>query len=84
MEQISNKNLAYKVSIITIICNFLLMIFKFIAGILTHSIATISDAVHTGSDVLSTFVVMFGVKISNKNRIKIMNLGMKDLNVLRQ
>lgn len=70
MKQISNKKLAYKVSIITIICNFLLMIFKFIAGILTHSIATISDAVHTGSDVLSTFVVMFGVKISNKKSDK--------------
>lgn len=57
---------AYTVSIISIIGNIVLMIFKLFAGLISNSISLISDAVHTASDVLSTFVVMFGIKIANK------------------
>ncbi len=59
-----------KVSVITIIVNLILSVFKLAAGIVGNSGAMISDGVHSASDVLSTFVVMIGVKISNKDSDK--------------
>ncbi len=58
---------AYKVSIISIVVNVLLSVFKLLAGIVAHSSAMISDAIHTISDVFSTFVVMIGIKLSSKS-----------------
>lgn len=63
---ISREKLILQVSYLSIFVNVLLSIFKFVAGIIGHSVAMISDAVHSLSDVLSTFVVIIGVKISNK------------------
>ena len=64
-----NENMektAMKVSIISIIANVVLAAFKLVAGILAHSGAMISDAIHSASDVFSTFVVMIGIKIASK------------------
>lgn len=55
-----------KVSIFSIITNALLSIFKFIAGIIGHSSAMVSDAIHSLSDVISTIIVIIGLNISNK------------------
>lgn len=62
----SEKKLAMKVSVVTIVINALLSAFKLFAGIVGNSAAMISDAVHSASDVLSTFVVMAGVAVANK------------------
>lgn len=62
----SNKKIAMRVSIISIFVNIALSVFKFIAGVLANSGAMISDAVHSASDVLSTFVVIIGVNISGQ------------------
>lgn len=62
-----NEKIAYKASIISIIGNVFLSLFKLISGIIGHSIAMVSDAVHSISDVFSTIVVMIGIKISNKD-----------------
>ena len=61
-----SKQIAYKVSINTIIWNIILSVIKFLAGIFGKSQAMISDSIHSISDVLSTFVVMLGIKISSK------------------
>lgn len=66
----STKDIAIKVSIVSIIVNLLLSLFKLIAGIWGASGAMISDAVHSASDVFSTFIVMIGVTISNKKSDK--------------
>lgn len=55
-----------KVSFITITVNILLSAIKLIAGIIGHSNAMISDAIHSASDVFSTFVVLIGIKLSTK------------------
>lgn len=55
-----------KVSIVTLIINVLLSIIKLFAGIFGNSSAMISDAVHSISDVISTIIVIIGLKISNK------------------
>ena len=60
------KRTANKVSIISIIANTFLAIFKLLAGIFAHSSAMISDAIHSASDVFSSFVVIIGIKLSSK------------------
>lgn len=66
MVKQANESLAVHVSFVTILWNCLLTAFKLIAGIAAHSGAMISDAIHSASDVLSTFVVIVGVKLSGR------------------
>ena len=61
---------ANRVSFITIIGNVILSVVKFLAGIIAHSNAMISDAVHSASDVFSTIVVMIGIKLASKEADK--------------
>lgn len=61
------KKLAMKVSGVTIVVNLILSVFKLIIGIVGKSDAMISDAAHSASDVISTFFVMIGVNLSNKD-----------------
>lgn len=58
--------LAMHVSIVTIVGNVILSAFKLFAGIVANSGAMISDAVESTADVLSTLVVMAGMKLSGK------------------
>ena len=60
----NQEHIAMRVSYISILGNVLLSVFKLMAGIFAHSGAMITDAVHSASDVFSTFVVMIGIKIS--------------------
>lgn len=60
------KDIAYRVSFISIIINIFLSLLKLIAGIIGNSQAMISDAIHSASDVISTLVVIIGVYISRK------------------
>lgn len=55
-----------KLSLVSIIGNTVLAGFKIIAGIVGHSGAMISDAIHSFSDVLTTVIAFIGVKISKK------------------
>lgn len=61
-----NYKLGVKASWMTIVLNILLAIVKIVAGIIGKSKAMIADGLHTLSDVLTTFVVLFGLKISSK------------------
>lgn len=61
---------ANRVSLVSIICNATLSAFKFLAGIIAHSSAMVSDAVHSMSDVFSTFIVIIGVRLSVKESDK--------------
>ena len=60
----NQEQIAMRVSYISILGNVLLSVFKLMAVIFAHSGAMITDAVHSASDVFSTFVVMIGIKIS--------------------
>lgn len=57
---------AVNVSIVSIIGNLILSVFKLFAGITAHSGAMVSDAVHSASDVFSSIIVIIGVKLSAK------------------
>lgn len=64
------QKVANKVSFVTIIGNILLSVMKLIAGFIAHSNAMISDAIHSASDVFSTFVVIIGIKLASKKADK--------------
>lgn len=66
METEKQKNIAMKVSLVSILVNLGLSLFKLAAGILAKSGAMLSDAVHSASDVFSTIVVMVGIRLSSK------------------
>ena len=66
MQNTEIKSEAMKVSFVSIVVNVVLSVFKFAAGVIANSGAMISDAVHSLSDVLSTFVVIAGLKLSAK------------------
>lgn len=66
LKTIADKKVAMKVSNVSIIINLLLSAFKLFAGIFARSSAMISDAVHSASDVFSTFIVIIGVNIAAK------------------
>ena len=58
--------LGVKVSMVTIIANVILALFKILAGVLGRSSAMLADGVHTLSDILTTFIVLIGLKVSSK------------------
>lgn len=60
----------YKVTIAGSVVNFLLLVFKFAAGILGHSAAMLADAVHSLSDFVTDVIVIVFVRISNKPQDK--------------
>lgn len=64
------KKECIKVSIITLIGNIVLSIFKLISGIVGNSNAMISDSIHSLSDVVSTIIVIIGINLSNKKSDK--------------
>ena len=55
-----------KLSLSSVIGNTILSGFKLFAGIVGHSGAMISDAIHSFSDVLTTVIAFIGVKMSKK------------------
>jgi len=57
---------AYKQGVISIIVNSLLFIAKYYAGVVSGSVALITDAWHTISDSASSVVLIIGTKLANK------------------
>ena len=62
----TEKKTAMKVSSVSIFVNLFLSLFKLLAGIFAKSEAMISDAVHSASDVFSTFIVIIGFTLSGR------------------
>jgi len=52
--------------IVSIIGNIILAVLKLIFGLMTNSIALLADAFHTGSDILTSAVVLVGFKLAKK------------------
>jgi cation diffusion facilitator family transporter len=62
----TNEQIAMTASVISLGGNVLLSVVKLFAGVFAHSAAMVSDAVHSFSDVLSTVIVMVGIKVSGR------------------
>lgn len=66
MDPTQRQALAVRVSTVTLVGNVALTALKLAAGLIAHSGAMLSDAAHSASDIVSTIVVLFGVRISGK------------------
>lgn len=64
------QQIAMKVSSVSIAVNVFLSLLKLLAGMIAHSGAMISDAIHSASDVISTVIVIIGVHVSGKKSDK--------------
>ena len=71
METLNNEqaelNYGSRVVIITIIMNLALTLFKLLAGIVGNSMAMVSDAVHSASDMFVAFFVLIGLRLARKH-----------------
>lgn len=63
---IDENKIINRLSIVGILGNILLSAFKLIAGFVGNSGAMISDAVHSLSDVIATFIAYAGTKLAQK------------------
>lgn len=62
----NNERIATKASLISIFGNLALALIKGITGVLGNSFALIADAIESSGDVVSSIIVLFGIKYSNK------------------
>jgi cation diffusion facilitator family transporter len=60
----------YKVTLIGGAVNVILLLFKFVAGIIGHSAAMVADAVHSLSDFVTDVIVILFIRISGKPQDK--------------
>lgn len=56
----------YQATIVGSVVNFVLLLFKFFAGIVGHSAAMLADAVHSLSDFVTDIIVLVFVRLSSK------------------
>ena len=75
MEKSKREKEIYKVTWTGSFVNFILVVFKFLAGIMGHSAAMIADAVHSLSDFATDIVVLVFTRISNKPQDKSHDYG---------
>ena len=70
MDISQNKDYHAKIAVrtasVSIIGNLILSALKILAGIFSHSSALVSDGIHSASDLISSAVVVIGVKLSVK------------------
>jgi len=62
----STQKIAIAISIIAIVCNVLLAAIKFFAGFFSKSYALISDGIDSSADILTTVILIIGIKIASK------------------
>ena len=61
-----NEKIALKATYFSIIGNTFLAIIKFLAGFFGNSYALIADAIESTTDIFASFLVLFGIKYSNR------------------
>ena len=62
----ARKKAAYKVSIVSIIVNLILFVYKLITGYISGSIAVLADAYHTLSDIVTSILLLVAFKFSSQ------------------
>ena len=75
MKTKDRKKEIYKVTLVGSVVNVVLLLFKFVAGIMGHSAAMVADAVHSLSDFVTDVIVLVFVRISGKPQDKSHDYG---------
>ncbi|BCZ46194.1 cation transporter [Clostridium gelidum] len=60
------SDIKVKVALLSIVSNTTLIIFKIIAGTLSGSVSIVSEAIHSGMDLVASVVAFFSVRQSSK------------------
>lgn len=55
-----------RAAVISVVSNLFLMTAKFIIGVVTGSISVISEAIHSGNDLVASVIALFAVRESSK------------------
>jgi cation diffusion facilitator family transporter len=71
-----------KVTLVGVVVNTLLILLKFVAGIVGNSEALIADAVHSVSDLFTDAVVLIGIRVSQRPPDKTHHFGHARLETL--
>ena len=74
-KTVERKKEIYRVTLVGGVVNVVLLLFKFVAGIVGHSAAMVADAVHSLSDFVTDIVVLLFVYISGKPQDKSHDYG---------
>ena len=74
-SRLSEKQKIYAATIIGSVANFMLVLFKFIAGIVGNSAAMIADAVHSLSDFVTDVIVLVFVRFAHKPKDELYTYG---------
>ena len=70
MNEAKRSHVIVRTSIIGILGNILLVLFKGIVGFLANSVSIIMDAINNLTDALSSVITIIGTKLSNKKADK--------------
>jgi cation diffusion facilitator family transporter len=54
-----------RVALLSVVSNSFLVVFKVIIGLLIGSVSILSEAIHSGMDLLASFIALFSVKTSH-------------------
>jgi cation diffusion facilitator family transporter len=74
-KTVNRQKEIYKVTLLGGAVNVVLLVFKFVAGILGHSAAMVADAIHSLSDFITDLIVLVFVYISGKPQDKTHDYG---------
>jgi len=55
-----------KAAMLSVVSNTILVITKLIVGIMTQSVSIISEAIHSGLDLVASFIALFAVRVSSQ------------------
>ncbi|HEX2925412.1 MAG TPA: cation diffusion facilitator family transporter [Ruminiclostridium sp.] len=61
-----NPNTKVKVAMLSVISNSALIVMKLIVGVLSGSVSIISEAIHSGMDLVASIIAFFSVRASSK------------------
>lgn len=61
-----NEQLAIRTTYFSIVGNFMLALIKLISGIIGNSYALVADGIESTADVFSSFLVLFGIKYTQR------------------
>jgi len=75
MHENQHAKIIIKVSVVTIIVNLVLVVIKSVLGALFNNLSVISEAVHSASDLFTSFLIIAAVFLSSPKRDKTHNYG---------
>jgi cation diffusion facilitator family transporter len=59
-----------KVAFLSVLSNTFIVLLKFIVGIVTGSVAVISEAIHSALDLAASLIAFFSVRLSSRSTDK--------------